>query len=131
MTTELRPDIDSINEPYWNGIAQGTLQYQACRCGHSWLPPRALCPACLGDEWQWMRSTGRGELISWVVYYVAYHPEFKDRLPYNVAIVELAEGPRLITNILDKNEDLVVGAQVELHIDRTREVPLAQFRIRK
>ena len=123
------PEIDGINEPYWSGLKQGRLRYQACACGHSWLPPRALCPHCLGSDWAWRDSAGRGEIISWVVYHVCYHPAFKDRLPYNVAIVELEEGPRLITNIRDANDRLSVGAPVCLAIDVSREIPLAQFRL--
>lgn len=123
------PEIDSINAPLWEGLKQGRLHYQACSCGHAWLPPRALCPHCLGTDWAWRQASGQGEIVSWVVYHVAYHPSFKDRLPYNVAIVELKEGPRLITNILDPNDQLSVGAPVQLAVDTTRENPLAQFRL--
>jgi len=123
------PEIDSINEPHWLGLKSGVLRYQACACGHSWLPPRAFCPHCLGADWAWREASGKGKIVSWVVYHTAYHPAFKDKLPYNVAIVELEEGPRLITNILDANDRLSVDAQVRLEIDTSRETPLAQFRL--
>jgi hypothetical protein len=123
------PEIDGINEPHWLGLKEGKLRYQACACGHNWLPPRLLCPRCLEPGWAWRDAAGHGQIVSWVVYHVAYHPAFKDKLPYNVAIVELDEGPRLITNILDANDRLSVGARVQLEIDTARETPLAQFRL--
>jgi len=124
------PDLDGINAPLWDGLKQGRLHYQACACGHAWLPPRALCPQCLGTDWAWREASGHGEIVSWVVYHVAYHPSFKDKLPYNVAIVELKEGPRLITNILAPNETLSIGAPVQLAVDTTLATPLAQFRLK-
>lgn len=123
------PDIDGINSPLWDGLKQGRLQFQACACGHAWLPPRSLCPQCLGDDWAWREASGRGRIISWVVYHVAYHPSFKNKLPYNVSIVELEEGPRLITNILDPNDQISIDAPVRLDVDTTRDTPLAQFRL--
>jgi len=123
------PEIDGINEPHWSGLKEGKLLYQSCANGHGWLPPRALCPHCLESNWNWREASGQGHIVRWVVYHVAYHPAFKGKLPYNVAIVELDEGPRLITNILDANDRLSIGARVRLEIDQGRETPLAQFRL--
>ncbi len=125
------PEVDLINRTYWDGVKEGKLLYQSCTCGHNWLPPRALCPQCLGTEWQWKAAGGQAELISWVVYHVAYHPAFKDKVPYNVAIVVLEEGPRLMTNILDDSDHLSIGAKVSLSVDTTLAVPLAQFQLVK
>lgn len=112
MSSTITIDIDSVNEPYWSALREGRLTYQACSCGHNWLPARKLCPACLGSTWQWRDARGTGTIKSWVVYHVAYHPEFKDRLPYNVAIVKLDEGPQLITNIASPHAALQVDARV-------------------
>ena len=129
VTDELQPDVDSINRPFWEGLAEGKLLFQACRCGHRWLPARAFCPACLKATWTWQAAIGRGRIRSGVVYHHAYHPAFKDRLPYNVALVELEEGPRLLTNILAPNDALRPGADVRLAIDIHRKVPLAVFEL--
>lgn len=95
-----RPEITPLSAPYWQALAEGRLVCQRCRaCGNRWLPARAECPRCLGADHEWVAASGRGRLVSWVVYRVAYHESLRDRLPYNVAIVELAEGPRLITSI--------------------------------
>lgn len=88
--------------PFWQELESGRLTFARCaNCSHAWLPPRAECPQCLGADWEWEVASGRGHLISWVVYHVAYNDAFVDRLPYNVAIVELVEGPRMITNLID------------------------------
>jgi uncharacterized OB-fold protein len=127
MSTEVAVDIDDTNAPYWAGLRAGVLKYQSCSCGHRWLPARKLCPACLGADWQWQAATGGGVIKSWVVYHTAYHPDFKDRLPYNVAIVKLDEGPQLITNITAPHDRLRIGAQVRLAPDMKAAQPLATF----
>ncbi|NYT78922.1 OB-fold domain-containing protein [Alcaligenaceae bacterium] len=128
MTNELVPDIDAINEPYWKALRNGALHFQECtHCGHRWLPARDLCPACLKGESLWKPASGKATIKSWVVYHVAFHPAFKDRLPYNVTLVELAEGPRLLTNIVGENVSLVAEAAVRLAIDVNLSVPLATF----
>lgn len=122
-------DIDKVNAPYWEGLREGLLKYQACSCGHCWLPARLLCPQCLGADWQWQIASGEGVIKSWVVFHVAYHPDFKDRLPYNVAIVRLKEGPQLISNILAANDSLRIGAAVQFQPDRSAAQPLALFNL--
>jgi uncharacterized OB-fold protein len=69
-------------------------------------------------------------LYSWVIYHVAFHPEFRDRLPYNVALVELDEGPRMITNIVDDNELLTAHARVTF-VKPDAAAPLARFRLER
>ena len=127
MADEFIVEIDDINGPYWAGLREGVLRYQACDCGRRWLPPRKLCPSCLRSSWRWEMASGEGAIRSWVVYHTAYHPDFKDRLPYNVAIVRLAEGPQLIANIVAPNDALRVGAGVRLQPDMTRAQPIALF----
>ena len=114
------PEHNEINAPYWDSLAQGRLCFQRCtQCGHAWLPPRSECPACLCDEPRWEQATGSARLVSWVIYHIAYHPAFKDRLPYNVAVVELDEGPRLISNIVgvDDAQRLIIDQPLRLVIE--------------
>ena len=102
MTALAQPEIDDSSKPHWYCLREGQLRFQACQaCDHVWLPPRSHCPACLSDSFAWRVAGGGATLISWVVYHIVYHESLKDRLPYNVAIVALDEGPRLITNIVD------------------------------
>ncbi len=130
MTALAKPDIDDVNRPHWDGLREGTLRFQACEaCGHIWLPPRGHCPACLADAAEWREAGGGGTLISWVVYHVAYHESLKDRLPYNVAIVELDEGPRLLTNVVGcDHADLRPGLRLTLAIEWEDDLALARFR---
>lgn len=127
MNAPVQVDIDDVNRPYWEGLNEGQLKYQSCSCGHRWLPARKCCPACLSDQWSWCTAAGTGTIRSWVVYHVAYHPDFKDRVPYNVAIVRLDEGPQLITNINAPNDQLSVGALVRFSPTRGAEQALAAF----
>ena len=127
MSTDTAIDIDPTNAPYWAGLREGRLQFQSCACGHRWLPASVLCPACLGTAWQWQTARGTGTIKSWVVYHVAYHPDFASRLPYNVAIVRLDEGPQLITNIAAPHERLRIGASVRFQPDTSAAQPLALF----
>lgn len=123
------PEITALNEPYWNGLADGVLKFQRCDdCQHAWLPAREECPRCLGAGMTWTPASGRGRIISWVVYHTALHPSFKDRLPYNVAIVELDEGPRLITNILANHDSLAIEQPVVLAIEPEGDMSLPRFR---
>ena len=125
------PEITPLSKPYWDGLQAGRLRFQRCQaCGHAWLPARAECPECWKAEWQWTDASGRGHVVSWVIYHHAYHPEFKDRLPYNVALVELDEGPRLITNVVKLgNRKLAIELPVKLCIEDEHGVPLARFEL--
>jgi uncharacterized protein len=123
------PEKTPLNEPYWNGLAAGQLLFQRCgACGHAWLPPREECPRCLAAHWSWTPAAGGGKLVSWVVFRHAYHPAFADRVPYTVAIVELDEGPRLITNIVSP-EGCAADRRVALAIEEEHGVALARFRL--
>ncbi len=125
------PLPDAVSAPYWQALSQGRLTFQRCaRCGGAWLPPRPECPHCLSADWAWEDAGGRAKLISWVVYHVAYHPAFADRLPYNVAVVELAEGPRLISSIvgIDDAETLRIDQALTLAIGQEHGVAVARFR---
>lgn len=125
------PLITPVSAPYWQSLEQGALSYLHCVCGHRWLPPRPQCPACLGTDWKWVRASGRARVISWVVYHTAYHEAFAAELPYNVALVELEEGPRLITNVIGcaDGRGLTAGMAVELTVEYEQNVPLARFRV--
>jgi len=124
-----KPDINEVSRPYWDALREGHLVVQRCSCGHAWLPARRHCPACLSPDVRWERASGRGRLLSWVIYHTAYHPAFETRLPYNVALVQLEEGPRVLTNIVDPNESLAADAPVELKVEWEEDVALARFRL--
>ncbi|MCY4608396.1 MAG: OB-fold domain-containing protein [bacterium] len=126
------PETNDLNRPYWDGLAAGELRHQHCsNCGNNWLPAREACPRCLATDPVWQPASGRGRIVSWVVYHKAYHNAFADRVPYDVSLVELDEGPRLLTNIVDSDAGraLSIGALVELKIEREGDLTLARFRL--
>lgn len=122
----------AVNREYWSALAEGRLIYQRCGCGHRWLPPRAECPACLRADAAWTPAQGDGRLISWVVYHHAYDPALAGSLPYNVAIIELTEGPRLIANVIDHPDGrgLSIDAPVAFDADYSRRLGRAQFSLK-
>ncbi|MBI3524832.1 MAG: OB-fold domain-containing protein [Betaproteobacteria bacterium] len=132
MTGEiLVPDRSGVNEHYWLALDARHLVFQEClSCDKPRLPPRTECPHCLSDAWEWRRASGAAKLISWVVYQTAFHPAFADRLPYTVAVVELIEGPRLISNIVevDDPETLMIDQDLELVIQHERGTAITRFR---
>ena len=124
------PIRTDLTAPYWDSLQQGVLSYQKCsRCGHGWLPARTECPSCLEADWHWQPASGHAKVVSWVVFHIAYHKAFENRLPYNVAIIELAEGPRLISNVVglaDPNA-LRIDQPVTLRIEREGDFALPRF----
>ncbi|MBM3361093.1 MAG: DNA-binding protein [Betaproteobacteria bacterium] len=128
---DLPPPVRTdLTAPYWDRLQEGVLTYQRCRqCGHAWLPARTECPACLHDQVDWVPASGRAHVVSWVVFHMAYHKAFERRLPYNVAIIELEEGPRLISNVLglDDPNGLQIDQPVLLRIEREGDFALPRF----
>lgn len=126
------PEITEVNRPYWEGLQDGVLRYQHCTaCGSNRLPARAACPACLSPEFEWRRASGWAKVISWVVYHHAYAEHLKTQIPYDVTLVELAEGPRLLTNVVnsDAGKALRLGQKVRLKIGQVAGTALARFEI--
>jgi uncharacterized protein len=124
------PERHALNAPYWDSLVHGTLTFQRCNsCGHAWLPPRSDCPGCLSADCVWETAAGGAKLISWVVYHVAFHPAFVNRLPYNVAVVELDEGPRLISNVVGVQdaETLKIDQRLRLVIEDEGGTAVARF----
>jgi uncharacterized OB-fold protein len=96
------PNPPPLSAPFFDALKQGKLCYQRCRlCGHAWLPARGECPQCLAAETEWAQASGRAKLVSWVVYHSSFNPDFAKTLPYTVAFIELEEGPRLLSNIVE------------------------------
>ncbi|MQG84112.1 MAG: hypothetical protein FI702_12440 [SAR202 cluster bacterium] len=133
MTTQYQkptPEINDENRAFWEGCRQGELRVQKCsNCGHiRHLSP--ACPQCLKAEHEWVAASGRGTVYSWIVVHQRYNRAFEEDLPYNVTIVELDEGPRMVTSLVDvENEDIKAGTPVEVVFDRvTEEITLPKFK---
>ena len=95
------PRATAESRPFWDAAQQQKLLLQHCRaCGKFWFPPSARCHHCLSPDFAWEEVSGEGRIYSFVVYHRLYHPAFEQDLPYVVALIELREGPRLLTNIV-------------------------------
>ena len=117
--------------PYFEGLTEGRVRMQRCAsCGQLQLPPRRRCHRCGGGAFDWVDASGRAEVWAVSVFYKPYLPEFRDRVPYNVAIVRLEEGPRLLSNVVGVDDDNIEAgmplvAETAVADDGT---PLVRFR---
>jgi len=116
MQSKPLPNINGDNREFWTACREHHLQFQKCEaCGHVRAPGSHLCPACHAPAAQWITSSGKGKIYSFVVYRVAFHPAFAADLPYVVAAVELEEGPHLLTNIVGcRPEDVTCEMAVDV-----------------
>ena len=95
------PQANPDTQPFWDGCKEHELRFQKCMdCGHVRWPPSMICPECHAALTEWITAGGKGAVYTYAVYHRAFHPAFKDDLPYVAAIVELEEGPHLLTNII-------------------------------
>lgn len=87
--------------PYWDGAAQGELRLQQCdACREYYFYPRPTCPHCHGSEVTWRAVSGRARLVSYVINQRPL-PPFDPDTPFVIGLVELEEGPRMMTNIVE------------------------------
>lgn len=85
--------------PFWQGTRVGELRLQRCdTCAHVYFPPRPFCPKCAARKVSWFAASGRGSLYSYVIH---HRPAPGFTPPYSIAVVELDEGPRMLTNIVE------------------------------
>ena len=114
---------------YWEGCRRHELLIQKCRkCGALRFYPRPMCPECNSMEYDWIKACGKGRVYSWTVAVRQFHPAFE--VPYVIAIVELEEGVRMTTNVINcKPEELYVGMPVEVIFeDVSEEITIPKFR---
>lgn len=123
------PEPGDDDRPFWDGAMEGRLMLVKCAaCGTVRLPWSKYCDECLSDELSWIQASGRGTLRTFAIMHQRYHPAFEPDLPYNVAIVELEEGPRMPTNIVNAaNGELRVGMAVEVVFEPHDDVALPKF----
>lgn len=128
------PTIDEGNQPFWDAAARGELHMQQCeRCGHIRFPIQPLCPRCLSPQANWTALSGRGEIFAKIVYHRAFHPAYAADVPYNLVLVQLAEGPRMYSNVVGTRGDgFAVGDQVEVVFDHVANaIYVPRFRLRE
>ncbi|HEX3789890.1 MAG TPA: Zn-ribbon domain-containing OB-fold protein [Pseudonocardiaceae bacterium] len=114
------PVVDPEARPFWDGTARGELMLQRCAaCGTVSWPARRFCPNCSAGEPEWFVAAGTGEIYSFTVVRKA-HGDWREAVPYVVAYVQLTEGPRILTNIVDSSpESIHIGQRVRAVFVRT------------
>ena len=121
------PSPDALTKPFWEGCRSGRLSAMACEaCGHRFLPAAPCCPRCWSDDVAMREVSGRGRVFSFVIYRRTYHPGFP--APYVVALIELEEGPRLISNVVGcEPEEVAIDMAVRVEFKDAGEFTLPCF----
>ncbi|MER5964409.1 Zn-ribbon domain-containing OB-fold protein [Streptomyces sp. NPDC002057] len=138
------PDIDAFTRPYWDAAADGHLLLRRCAaCDRVHHYPREFCPHCWSEDVGWERASGRATLYTWSVVHRNDLPPFGERVPYVAAVVDLAEGPRMMTEVVGVDlgadgvgrgegdaggGDLRIGMELEVAFRRDGDVTVPVFR---
>jgi uncharacterized OB-fold protein len=117
-------------QPFWDGCAAGELRIQRCvDCGKPYFYPRPVCPACGSANVEWFTASGAATLYSYTINHRPA-PGFAAEGPYAIAVVELAEGPRMMTNLTGipaTPDDLVLDMPLQVRFERRGDVSLPVF----
>jgi uncharacterized OB-fold protein len=102
------------SRPYWDGLREHQVRIQKCTaCGRFVFYPRSNCPYCLSPELEWRRVSGNGTLYTFTIARRPTAPPFADEVPQKIAVVELDEGPRLTTTLVNVEPDAIrIGMRV-------------------
>jgi hypothetical protein len=118
---------------FFEGARRGRLMVQKCDgCGALRFPAYEICTKCLGNRASWVEVSGRGKVFSYNIMHQVYHPGFAAEVPYAVVVVELEEGPKMVSNLAGiKPHDIRCGMAVEVEFEKlSDEVYLPKFRPR-
>jgi len=116
----LKASRDDDNRPFWEAVDEHRFVLQRCsNCDRYLQPPRPMCPECRSmDTLEWVESPGRGEIYSYVNFTTDRMAYPAMKVPYSVVLVELEEGVRLVSNMIDLEPDEVrIGLPVEVAFD--------------
>lgn len=127
------PMVTPENERYWQGCKQHELWMRYCnQCQKPYYYPRDVCPMCGSRDVDWKQMSGKGKIHTYAIVQRAPHPGFRNDVPYVTAIVELDEGPRMMTNVVQVQADpdhVKVGMPVQVTFeDITDQISLPKFR---
>ncbi|MFF7261993.1 Zn-ribbon domain-containing OB-fold protein [Streptomyces sp. NPDC008159] len=126
------PEADAFSRTYWDAAAEGRLLVRRCgACGRAHHYPREFCPHCWSEDVRWEEASGRATLYTWSVVHRNDLPPFGERVPYVAAVVDLVEGPRMMTEVVEcAAADLRVGMEVEAVFREAGEFRVPVFRVR-
>jgi uncharacterized OB-fold protein len=94
--------ITPESRPYWDGLKEGKLMLPRCgECRQAFFYPRILCPRCHSRRIEWFQASGKGRLHSFGIGHQSFNKAFKASTPYVLAMIELEEGPRMMSNLIN------------------------------
>ncbi len=110
------PTPTELTQPFWDGVREEKLLVQKCSgCGTLRHIPKPWCANCLSDDYTWSQLSGKGEVYSYTIMHRAPATSFQTEIPYAVALVELEEGVRMISNLVGVPiEDVKIGMPVKV-----------------
>jgi|SRR3972149_1891078 len=119
-----------ISQPFWDAAKQHRLTLQRCANGHVFYYARSHCPKCLSNELTWFDASGKGTIYSYTVARRPTSPEFEQDVPYIIGVIELAEGPRMTSLVVELDPDTVmIGTPVQVVFDDVNDaIALPYFR---
>ena len=125
------PQPTPETQHFWDGCRDGEIRLQRCKsCDHTYFPPRDFCPACSAREVEVVKASGKATLYSYIINHRP-RPDFGEE-PHSIAVVQLEEGPRMMTNIVDcpqTPEALELDMPLEVTFEKaTDEISLPKFR---
>jgi hypothetical protein len=126
-----RPLNPELTRPFWEAAKRHELVMPRCKtCDQLFFYPRSECPRCLGSDLEWVPVSGRGRLHSFTIINQPANAAFRDDVPYVYAVVQLIEGPRMISNLVECDvESVSVDMPVEAVFDDvTPEWTLVKFK---
>ena len=103
-----RPLSPELTRPFWEAAKRHELVLPRCKsCDYLFFYPRSECPRCLSNQLEWMRVSGRGRLHTYTIVNQPANAAFRDDTPYVYAVVQLDEGPRMVSNVVQCAVDAV------------------------
>ena len=124
-----QPRITPWAAPLWEGCAQGKLTLPYCdKCEACFYYPRRWCPQCFNQDLSWQEVSGKGKVYSFSVIHQAPMASYQGDVPYVLAVIELQEGPRMMTNVVNcRVEDVSVEMPVEVTFEERGDMTIPQF----
>jgi uncharacterized protein len=133
VTRKPRPAPTTVSQPYWAGLREHRLLMQRCAdCRRLQFYPRSGCRHCGGTDLSWEQMSGSGRIYSYTVIHRAPFEAFAADVPYVYAVIQLAEGPRVVATIeTDDHDGLTVDMPVMAIFDDGDDgITLLRFRPR-
>jgi len=136
MTTDIAyarplPKLTGLTKEFYDWCRRRELRFQRCAGCEAWRQvPRDMCAECGSPEWRWEKSSGRGRVFTWTLVARAMHPAFQQDVPYAAVVIEMDEGVRVVSQVIDcPVDELSIDAPVEVAFeDVTDGVTLPKFR---